>query len=185
VATKVPSADLRLLDTGELRVDESALTGGYRPAAKSVPAVAADAGPADRTTMAYAGVLVSSGTGRVVAIGSDTESGRVHHLVAATRSVDTPLTRKLARFSGVLTVVIFGLAALGVGVGMLRGQPFRLAGHIWTCAGVVLHFATRPRLRSRLWRAARSSRATRLRWRRCTATTATRRSPSRLDAALG
>ena len=144
VATRVPSADLvvgdlvvldegdrvpadlRLLDTGELRVDESALTGESRPAAKSVPAIAPDAGLADRTNMAYAGMLVSSGNGRgvVVATGSATEIGRVHHLVAATSSVDTPLTRKLARFSGVLTVVILGLAALGVAVGMLRGQPF-------------------------------------------------------------
>jgi cation-transporting P-type ATPase F len=122
---RVP-ADLRLLATGELRVDESALTGESRPAVKNVPAVARETGLADRTNMAYAGMLVSSGNGRgvVVATGSATEIGRVHHLVAVTRSVDTPLTRKLTRFSGVLTVVILGLAALGVAVGMLREQPF-------------------------------------------------------------
>jgi len=93
---------------------------------KTVPAVAREAGLADRTNMVYAGMLVSSSKGRgvVVATGSATEIGRVHHLVAVTRSVDTPLTRKLGRFSGVLTVVILGLAALGVAVEVLRGQPF-------------------------------------------------------------
>jgi cation-transporting ATPase F len=48
----------------------------------------------------------------------------VHHLVSTTTTVQTPLTRKLARFSQVLTVVILALAALSVMVGLLRGEPF-------------------------------------------------------------
>ncbi|WP_410582570.1 cation-translocating P-type ATPase [Amycolatopsis sp. lyj-108] len=119
-------ADLRLLSTRELRVDESALTGESQPAAKDTRDLPVDTEPADRTNMAHAGTLVSSGGGRglVVATASATEIGRVHHLVSTTRPVDTPLTRKLARFSGILTVVILALAAVGAVVGTLRGQPF-------------------------------------------------------------
>jgi cation-transporting ATPase F len=120
---RVP-ADLRLLRTRELRVDESALTGESRPAAKSPPELPVDTVLADRADMAHASTLVTSGGGRgvVVATGPDTEIGRVHRLVGATRSLDTPLTRKLARFSRVLTVAILGLAAVGALVGTLRGQ---------------------------------------------------------------
>ncbi|WP_245848436.1 cation-translocating P-type ATPase [Lentzea kentuckyensis] len=119
-------ADLRLVGTSELRVDESALTGESLPVAKSPVALPSDTALADRANMAYSGTLVTAGGGRgvVVATGADTEIGRVHRLVGTTATVQTPLTRKLARFSQVLTVVILGLAALSVVVGVLRGEPF-------------------------------------------------------------
>ncbi|PPK65112.1 HAD-IC family P-type ATPase [Actinokineospora auranticolor] len=82
---RVP-ADLRLVYTRELRIDESALTGESRPAAKDPLDLPAATEPADRTNMAHAGTLVTSGGGRgvVVATAADTEIGRVHHLVAVT-----------------------------------------------------------------------------------------------------
>ncbi len=121
---RVP-ADLRLLAVRELRVDESALTGESQPVAKGLAALPQDTELAERVNIAHAGMLVSAGSGRgvVVATASNTAIGKVHRLVAATHSVDTPLTRKLARFSGVLTIVILALAAIGMAVGMLRGQP--------------------------------------------------------------
>ncbi|MEV6235608.1 HAD-IC family P-type ATPase [Lentzea sp. NPDC051838] len=119
-------ADLRLVGTSELRVDESALTGESLPVAKNPLALPSDTALADRANMAYSGTLVTAGGGRgvVVATGADTEIGRVHRLVGTTATVETPLTRKLARFSQVLTVVILGLAAVSVVVGVLRGEPF-------------------------------------------------------------
>lgn len=118
-------ADLRLMGTEELRIDESALTGESVAVAKSPVALPSDTALADRANMAYSGTLVTAGGGRgvVVATGADTEIGRVHRLVSTTTTVQTPLTRKLARFSQILTVVILGLAALSVVVGVLRGEP--------------------------------------------------------------
>ncbi|SER00969.1 cation-transporting ATPase F [Lentzea xinjiangensis] len=118
-------ADLRLVSTAELRVDESALTGESVPVAKSPVELPSDTALADRTNMAYSGTLVTAGAGRgvVVATAADTEIGRVHRLVSTTTTVQTPLTRKLARFSQILTVVILGLAAFSVVVGVLRGEP--------------------------------------------------------------
>lgn len=119
-------ADLRLVRTRELRVDESALTGESQPSAKDPLPVPHDAALADRTNMAYSGTLVTTGGGRgvVVATGADTEIGQVHRLVGTTTTVQTPLTRKLARFSKLLTAVILGLAAVTVVIGVLRGEPF-------------------------------------------------------------
>ncbi|MET9232270.1 HAD-IC family P-type ATPase [Lentzea sp. NPDC003310] len=118
-------ADLRLIGAGELRVDESALTGESLPVAKDPVSLPPDTALADRTNMAYSGTLVTagSGSGVVVATGADTEIGRVHRLVNTTVTVQTPLTRKLARFSQVLTAVILGLAVFSVVIGVLRGEP--------------------------------------------------------------
>ncbi|KOX14557.1 carbonate dehydratase [Saccharothrix sp. NRRL B-16348] len=119
-------ADLRIVRTRELRVDESALTGESQPSAKDPLPVPHDTALADRANMAYSGTLVTTGGGRgvVVATGADTEIGHVHRLVGSTTTVQTPLTRKLARFSKLLTVVILGLALVSVVIGVLRGEPF-------------------------------------------------------------
>ncbi|GAA2437552.1 cation-transporting P-type ATPase [Actinomadura vinacea] len=117
-------ADLRLVRTRELKVDESALTGESAPVAKT-PEALGEAILADRRNMAHSGTFVTygRGAGLVTATGAGTEIGLVHRLVGSATSVQTPLTRKIARFSRVVTVAILALAALTFGVGVLRGQP--------------------------------------------------------------
>jgi cation-transporting P-type ATPase F len=121
---KVP-ADIRLLDITELRVDESALTGESVPVTKDEAVVDETSPVADRRNMIYSGTLVTSGTatGVVVATGAATELGEIHRLVGTADSLATPLTRRLARFSKVLTVAILALAAITLAVGLLRGEP--------------------------------------------------------------
>ncbi|HEX6345209.1 HAD-IC family P-type ATPase [Umezawaea sp.] len=118
-------ADLRLVRAGELAVDESALTGESQAVAKDPVALPSDTALADRVNMAYSSTLVTAGTARgvVVATGPDTEIGRVHRLVGSTSTVRTPLTRKLDRFAKLLTVVVLGLAAVSVVIGLVRGEP--------------------------------------------------------------
>ncbi|PZG00764.1 cation-transporting P-type ATPase [Micromonospora deserti] len=120
---KVP-VDLRLVRLAELRVDESALTGESVPVAKDETELPEVTPVADRRNMVYSGTLVTagSGTGITVATGAETELGQIHRLVGAAEQLATPLTRKLARVSKVLTVVILVLAGLTFGVGVLRGQ---------------------------------------------------------------
>lgn len=117
-------ADMRLLEVANLRVEESALTGESVPAKKDVTQVGPDAGIGDRMSMVYSGTIVSAGAGIgvVTATGSRTEIGRIQSLIADVQTVDTPLTRKLARFGRQLSLVILGMAALMLIIGKLLHQ---------------------------------------------------------------
>ncbi|MFM1829950.1 MAG: putative cation-transporting ATPase [Planctomycetota bacterium] len=121
---RVP-ADLRLLEVRDLQVDESSLTGESEPVAKDPSPLLADAVLADRRNMAHAGSLVTRGQGQgmVVAAGDSTELGRISEMLAHATEIATPLTRKLAAFSGLLLWVILAVAALAFAVGVWRGQP--------------------------------------------------------------
>jgi cation-transporting P-type ATPase F len=120
---KVP-ADLRLLRGKELRTSEAALTGESLSVDKHHAPLPADTPLADRRNMAYAGTTVVSGLGLglVVATGGATETGRIAHLIASAPDLATPLTRKMARFAGVLLWAILGLAALTFAIGLARGE---------------------------------------------------------------
>ncbi len=120
---KVP-ADLRLLRTRDLQVAEAALTGESVPVDKSPAVLSPEVPLADRKNMAYASTLVTfgQGAGVVVAVGDETEVGRISRLIAAVEQMQTPLTRRIAHFSRVLLIAILGLAAVNFAVGMLRGQ---------------------------------------------------------------
>ena len=121
---KVP-ADVRLLSARELRVDESMLTGESLPVEKRPDPVPEDTVLAERVGMAFAGTLVTYGQARclVVATGIQTELGRISELMDSADELQTPLTRKISRFSHVLLVAILALAALNFGLGMLRAAP--------------------------------------------------------------
>ncbi len=121
---KIP-ADLRLFESRELRVDESALTGESLPVHKQVAPLDMDTTLAERTNMSYASTLVTFGTasGMVVATGGKTEIGRISQLISEADELQTPLTRKIAAFSHMLLWVILALGALTFLVGVLRGQP--------------------------------------------------------------
>jgi len=120
---KVP-ADLRLIETRQLRVEEAALTGESEPVEKNVAAVDAHTVIGDRSCMAYSGTLVVYGQARgmVVATGAATEIGRISSLISAVTSLETPLLRQMARFGQQLTAVILLLAALTFSFGVwIRG----------------------------------------------------------------
>ncbi|MBI5523784.1 MAG: HAD-IC family P-type ATPase [Desulfarculus sp.] len=121
---KVP-ADLRLLAGRELRLDESALTGESLPVEKGLEALDPATELAERRNMAYASTLVTHGQGRglVVATGAHSEVGRISRLMIEVETLQTPLTRKIARFSHLVLWAILALAAAAFAVGLWRGQP--------------------------------------------------------------
>ncbi|MBX3705609.1 MAG: cation-transporting P-type ATPase [Pseudomonadales bacterium] len=117
---KVP-ADLRLIETRSLQVEEAALTGESTPVSKAAEPNAPDAVVGDRTGMAFSGTLVTSGqaVAVVVATGDSTEIGRISHLMANVRRLETPLTRKMAVFARWITAAILVFAGLTFAFGVL------------------------------------------------------------------
>lgn len=120
---RVP-ADLRLLQVRNLQADESALTGESLPVGKHADALARDTILADRKNLTYTGTLITSGeaAGVVWAIGDQTETGRISHLISSAVELSTPLTKKIAQFSRLVLWVIVGLAIATFALGVARGE---------------------------------------------------------------
>jgi Ca2+-transporting ATPase len=119
---KVP-ADMRLLASRNLQVEEAALTGESVPSQKHVPPVEEGAELGDRASLVFGGTLVTSGTGTavVVATGGATELGRISTLLSQAADLQTPLTRALATIGKYITLGILVISALLLGVGLWRG----------------------------------------------------------------
>ncbi|MEX0375524.1 cation-translocating P-type ATPase [Spiribacter pallidus] len=115
------SADIRLVTTRGLAIDESALTGESVPASKSVEPVSAEASIGDRRCMAYAGTLVTRGEGAgvVVETADATALGEVTAMLSSVESVTTPLLRDLARLGKRLAAIILGAGAFTALAGIL------------------------------------------------------------------
>ncbi len=118
---KVP-ADLRLLSVKGLRIEEAALTGESAPADKATAAADEATSLGDRSCLAYAGTLVASGTGAglVVATATATELGRISGLLQQAGSLETPLTRALAKVGKAITIGILAVALVLLAVGVWR-----------------------------------------------------------------
>lgn len=102
------------------------LTGESTTVAKKPEALAESAGLADRKNMAYAGSLVTRGTGEgvIVAVGDAIEVWRINQMIMHADDKATPLSVKIATFSRMLLRVILAVALVTFIVGMLRGNPW-------------------------------------------------------------
>jgi Ca2+-transporting ATPase len=121
--SRVP-ADMRLLHTTALRIDESLLTGESMPVAKEPQPRPPETGVADRTNMAFTGTVVATGRGRgvVVATGGSTALGAIAGSVRRSARTATPLQRRMTSFARLVAaaVVLLGVAAFALGLGMGR-----------------------------------------------------------------
>jgi Ca2+-transporting ATPase len=107
---RVP-ADLRLIESSRLRINESMLTGESTDAQKNTEAVDEDASLGDRKCVAFSGTLVTSGRGRglVVATGSDTELGEINDLVHGAKA-NTPLQQIMQRTERGISIAVLIVA---------------------------------------------------------------------------
>ncbi len=119
-------ADIRMLETAGLQIEESALTGESVPVHKRTEAIAEDDLPlGDRKNMAYLGTMVTKGSGKgvVVSTGMQTEMGKIADLIQSTETMETPLQHRLEQLGKILIGVAIALTILVVVAGILHGQP--------------------------------------------------------------
>ena len=123
-------ADLRLVQSVTLKVEESALTGESVPVEKSTRALEDKNVPlGDMLNMAFMGTAVTYGRGRglVVATGMDTQMGSIAHQLASTEKEITPLQSKLNQISHVLSIGVIVIAAVVFIIGLALGnQPLTM-----------------------------------------------------------
>ncbi|MCF6291609.1 MAG: cation-translocating P-type ATPase, partial [Desulfobacterales bacterium] len=128
-AGMIVPADLRLVETSVLKIDEAPLTGESVPVEKNTLRIADAAPPlGDRKNMAYRGTRVTYGRGLgvVVATGMATEMGRIAGLLEETEELKTPLQRRLARVGRNLAVAAILICAVVFVFGILRGEDVML-----------------------------------------------------------
>jgi P-type Ca2+ transporter type 2C len=119
------SADLRLIEAVNLRVDESALTGESVPSEKGIDPVPKDAPLAERLCVVYAGTVVSYGRGKgvVFSTGQQTEFGKIASMMRAAPKVKTPLELRIERVGRLLGTIMVLVAVLVLLLGLARGSP--------------------------------------------------------------
>lgn len=116
---KVP-ADIRLISTKNLRIDESALTGESEPSEKNTLAVNQETLMSDRACMAHSSTLVTygQGSGIVVETGTRTEIGRINVLLQSVKGITTPLIRRLRYFGYILSIAIVSISVMTFAYGL-------------------------------------------------------------------
>jgi potassium/sodium efflux P-type ATPase len=130
------SADARLVEESQLRVDQSTLTGESRPVRKNAwPVPLNKLGRAEIPNMVFAGTSVVSGVAKAVvsATGMETEFGKIAHLTQGVREELSPLQREMAHVTRVVSaialivgLVFFALAVAFTGMQLVQSFVFTM-----------------------------------------------------------
>lgn len=122
-AGDIVPADLRLLESVALKIEESALTGESVPVDKTVATLTdPESGIGDRTNMAFmnSNVTYGRGVGVVTGTGMQTEVGKIAGMLNQAGETTTPLQMNLSQLGKSLTIMILIIAAVVFVVGYLR-----------------------------------------------------------------
>lgn len=119
---KIP-ADLRIVESFDLRTDDFALTGESMPQGKISNAIREESVIGDRDNMAFMGTTVTSGsaTGLVVCTGMETEMGKIAGMTQATEELPSPLERELSALARWLTITVVIIGGILFGVALWQG----------------------------------------------------------------
>jgi len=125
-AGRVVPADMRLVETAQLQIEEAALTGESVAVEKHADSIPLEGSLplGDRKNMTYNGTIVvgGRGIGVVVATGMETEIGKIATMLQDEEEVRTPLQKRLAQFAKKLAGVILLISGVVFAMGVMRGE---------------------------------------------------------------
>lgn len=123
------AADMRLISTEGLTIDESALTGESVSVNKDPAVLDSEKLPlGDQVNMVFKGTLVTNGHGKALVIntGMNTELGKIAGMLQEKQAA-TPLQKRMTRFGRNLSYIIILICAILFAVGILRGEePYKI-----------------------------------------------------------
>ena len=108
-------ADLRLVESVNLKCDESSLTGESVAVEKNSLMLCKETTPlAERQNMAYKGsvVMFGRGEGLVVKTGKDTEIGKIATMLNTTEKSETPLQKNIKLVGKIITIIVLIIASI-------------------------------------------------------------------------
>lgn len=114
-AGSIVPADIRIIESASLQIDESSLTGESYSVRKDCEKVYKEGTViADRRNMAYRGTTVTDGRGLGVAtkVGSSTEIGKIAEAIKEVEKEQTPLQKNIKEVGKLLTILVLAMAAV-------------------------------------------------------------------------
>ncbi len=124
-AGKQVPADLQLLETAHLMMDEKALTGESVPVEKDAHFVPDEkTGIGDRLDLAYMTTVVTfgRGIGEVVHTGMETQIGKIADMVGQEKEKPSPLQKGMNELSRILGIAVIVICAVVFVIGMIQGR---------------------------------------------------------------
>lgn len=117
-------ADLRLVESVNLKIQEAALTGESLPVEKTTSAIAGDVSIGDRTNMAFSSCSVTYGRGLgiVVATGKNTEVGKIAAMIQSVPDMRTPMQIRLDKLGKVLAIISLVVCGIIFVIGLCYGR---------------------------------------------------------------
>ena len=118
-------ADLRLIESVNLKIQEAALTGESVPVEKDAEAVLPEDAPiGDRINMAYSSCSVTYGHGKgvVTAIGNQTEVGKIASMIQAIPDMRTPMQIRLDKLGKTLAIICLAVCIVIMVIGLCYGR---------------------------------------------------------------
>lgn len=117
-------ADIRLTESVNLKIQEAALTGESLPVEKSVETIDNEVPIGDQTDMAFSSCSVTygRGVGVVVAIGKQTEVGKIAAMIKSVPDMRTPMQIRLDKLGKVLAIISLVVCAVIFIIGMCYGR---------------------------------------------------------------
>ena len=121
------AADLRVIESHNLTVDESILTGESLPIVKKSDVInKTDIAINEQYNMLFGGTNVVTGRGKavVVSVGTNTEIGRIAHSITETEDEKSPLTIRVEKFSKQISLLIIIIALLITFLLITKNVPY-------------------------------------------------------------
>ncbi|ELC8452809.1 calcium-transporting P-type ATPase, PMR1-type [Clostridium perfringens] len=117
--------DLRLIDTANLKIEESAFTGESVPSEKDASFLPDKEIPiGDQNNMAFMSTLATygRGVGVVVGTGMNTEIGKIAKMIEQEENDETPLQKKLSELGKILGFLAVGICILIFIISFFQGR---------------------------------------------------------------